>query len=223
MASPGVKGWWTTPRHQRDSPRKYGFAFVQFSIGLKAQGPPGCHVGPPEQRELGIASRLARNQLARSRKLGDDVGVDREASFPTLLFHAYEWQAIEIESAGRPFGPELDRRCATSKVEMLVATADQPLDLDVAAATLLDAQRVLIRIAKVLVDPCFGRAGRGPGCTSADKPIMEFLRGPVRPEPAYFGGQSHQAQNRGERSRSFQALGASRQAWAASASWRPML
>ena len=123
---------WTAPRHQRDSPRKYGFAFVQFSIGLKAQGPPGCHIGPLEQRELGIASRLARNRLAQSRKLGDGAGMDREASFPALLFHAYEWQAIKIESAGRPLGPELDRRCATSKVEMLVVTADQPLDLDVA-------------------------------------------------------------------------------------------
>ena len=66
--------------------------------------------------------------------------MDREASFPALPFHADEWQAVKIESAGRPLGPELDPCCATSKVEMLVATADQPLDLDVAAATLLDAQ-----------------------------------------------------------------------------------
>ena len=82
-----------------------------------------------------------------------------------------------------------------------------PLISDVAAAALLDTQQGLIRIAKVLVDPCFGRAVHSPRCTGADKPTMEFLRGPVRPEPAYFGGQSHQAQNRGERSRSFQALG----------------
>jgi hypothetical protein len=117
-----------------------------------------------------------------------------------------------------PTWPRVDWRCEPAN-----STADQPLDLDVAAATLLDAKGILVQIAKVLVDTCFTRAGRDPGCTRADKPSMEFLRRSVRPEPPYFGGQSHQAQNRDERSRSFQALGASCQTWAASASCRPMV
>jgi hypothetical protein len=39
-----VKGRRTAPGHRQDSPRKYGFDLVRFSIGLKTQGPPGCRI-----------------------------------------------------------------------------------------------------------------------------------------------------------------------------------